>query len=80
MPRRTRFPCGGYVYHALNRAVGRAALFDKLLGYAAFEKVLRQAHDQVPMRLLAYCLIKHQPNTRRGIRAVACSARRTKAA
>src|SRR5262249_12127375 len=38
-------------------AVGRAALFDKSLDYAAFEKVLRQAHEQVPMRLLAYCLL-----------------------
>jgi putative transposase len=57
MPRRLRFASGGYVYHVLNRAVGRAKLFNKQGDYAAFEKVLRQAHDFVPMRLLAYCAL-----------------------
>ena len=57
MPRRLRFASGGYVYHVLNRAVGRAALFRKEGDYAAFEKALRQAHDFQPMRLLAYCLM-----------------------
>jgi putative transposase len=57
MPRRLRFASGGYVYHALNRAVGRATLFDKTEDYATFEKVLRQADAQVPMRLLAFCLM-----------------------
>jgi putative transposase len=57
MPRRPRFATGGFVYHALNRAVGRATLFAKPGDYAAFEKVLRQAHDWLPMRLLAYFLL-----------------------
>src|SRR5262245_13021113 len=57
MPRRLRCSSGGFVYHVLNRAVGRAPLFDKSPDYAAFEKVLRQAPDQVAMRLLAYCLM-----------------------
>lgn len=57
MPRRLRFATGGYVYHVLNRAVGRATLFRKAGDYAAFEKVLRQAHDWVAVRLLAYCLM-----------------------
>jgi putative transposase len=43
------------VYHALNRAVGRATLFDKPGDYATFLKVLRQANEQLPMRLLAWC-------------------------
>src|SRR5262249_49194666 len=55
MPRRLRAAAGGFVYHVLNRAVGRARLFDKSADYAAFEKVLRQAQDWKPMRLLAYC-------------------------
>jgi putative transposase len=55
MPRRLRFASGGYVYHVLNRAVGRATLFDKSADYAAFEKVLRQAKQWRPVRLLAYC-------------------------
>jgi len=57
MPRRLRGATGGYVYHAINRAVGRGTLFDKAGDYEAFEKVLRQAVDFVPMRLLAYCLM-----------------------
>jgi putative transposase len=48
---------GGYVYHVLNRAVGRATLFRKAGDYAAFEQVLRQAKDWQPMRLLAYCVM-----------------------
>jgi putative transposase len=54
MPRRLRAACAGFVYHVLNRGVGRATLFDKSLDYAALEKVLRQAHDRFPTRLLAY--------------------------
>src|SRR5438034_893562 len=57
MPRRLRFASGGYVYHVLNRAVGRVTLFRKDGDYAAFEKTLRQANDFQPMRLLAYCLM-----------------------
>ena len=57
LPRRLRFASGGYVYHVLNRAVGRVTLFRKDGDYAAFEKTLRQANDFQPMRLLAYCLM-----------------------
>jgi putative transposase len=48
---------GGYVYHVLNRAVGRARLFDKSGDYAAFEKVLEEAKEWQPTRLLAYCIM-----------------------
>jgi putative transposase len=57
MPRRLRCNTGGYAYHALNRAVGRATLFHKDGDYAAFEKALRQAKEWRPVRLLAYCLM-----------------------
>jgi putative transposase len=57
MPRRLRTATGGLVYHALNRAVGRATLFRKQGDYAAFEKILRQANEFCPMRLLAFCLM-----------------------
>jgi putative transposase len=57
MPRRLRFASGGYVYHALNRAVGRATLFTKAADYAAFLKVLREAKDWQPLRLLAFCVM-----------------------
>ena len=46
-----------YVYHVLNRAVGRATLFDKSADYAAFEKVLRQGHERLGMRLLHYAVL-----------------------
>lgn len=57
MPRRLRFASGGYVYHVLNRAVGRATLFRKASDYAAFEKILNQAFEFQPIRLLAYGLL-----------------------
>jgi REP element-mobilizing transposase RayT len=55
MPRRPRVATGGYVYHALNRAVGRSTIFEQVDDYAAFEEVLEEARDQVDMRLLAFC-------------------------
>jgi len=57
MARRTRCSDGGYVYHVLNRAVGRAQVFEKSPDYAAFEKVLRQAWERTHMRLLAYVIL-----------------------
>ena len=57
MPRRPRFATGGYVYHVLNRAVGRARLFEKTGDYLAFQRVLEEAREQVPMRLLAFCVM-----------------------
>ena len=57
MPRRLRHAAGGYVYHVINRAVGRATLFQKPGDYHAFRKVLEQAKDWVAMPLLAYCLM-----------------------
>src|SRR5437868_14609623 len=57
MPRRLRCADGGYVYHVLNRAVGRATLFHKPADYAAFEKVLRQAWERSAMRVLAYVIL-----------------------
>ena len=51
MTRRLRCSDAGYLYHVLNRAVGRAQIFDKSADYAAFEKVLRQAWEHTGMRL-----------------------------
>ena len=44
-------------YHVLNRGNGRAKVFHKEGDYAAFLKLLCQASERVPMRLLAYCLM-----------------------
>ncbi len=57
MPRRHRHATGGYVYHVLNRAVGRATIFETTKDYAAFEDVLEEARDQVMMRVLSFCLM-----------------------
>jgi putative transposase len=45
------------VYHVLNRGVGRRTLFHKPEDYAAFERVLAEAHQRVPIRILAWCLM-----------------------
>ena len=57
MAGRVRCSDASYVYHVLNRAVGRARLFAKPADYAAFEKALRQAWERSGMRLLSYLLM-----------------------
>ena len=57
MPRCARVAPGGYVYHALNRGVARLALFEKAGDYEAFERVLVEAVERHPIRLLGYCVM-----------------------
>ena len=57
MARRLRIDRGRIAYHVLNRRVGRSSLFKKDDDYAAFEKVLDEAHAKVPMRVISYCLM-----------------------
>lgn len=58
MPRSARLTPGGYVYHVLNRGVGRMMLFEKDADYEAFERVLRETLEAQPgIRLLTYCLM-----------------------
>ena len=57
MPRPRRAAEGGLIYHALNRANARLAIFETDEDYAAFERVLAQAVVRSDMRLLAYCLM-----------------------
>jgi len=57
MPRRRRQAPGGRIYHVLNRSVGRHTVFHKPEDYAAFERVLAEAHQRLPMRILAYTLM-----------------------
>ncbi len=44
-------------YHVLNRGNARAEVFHKDADYVAFLRLLCEASDRVPMRLLAYCLV-----------------------
>lgn len=57
MPRRPRLAAGGLAYHVLNRRVGRLPLFETSADYAAFEKILAEAHAHSRLRLAAYCLM-----------------------
>jgi REP-associated tyrosine transposase len=57
MPRRLRVASGGYAYHVLNRAVGRARIFSKTRDHEAFEEVLIAVKQRVPMRMLAWCMM-----------------------
>ena len=57
MPRRPRVATGGYVYHVLNRAVGRWQIFRKDEDFAAFEKIIGEVHERRPVRLLSYSLM-----------------------
>ena len=57
MPRRHRFADGGYVYHVLNRAVGRSTIFEQQGDYDAFLRTLEEARREVAMRVLAYCVM-----------------------
>jgi len=57
MPRRPRLAAGDLAYHVLNRRVARLPLFDKRADYAAFEKILAEAHAATRIRIAAYCLM-----------------------
>lgn len=57
MPRAPRIQPGGYVFHVLNRGNARRTIFAKPGDYAAFERIMAEAGEHVPIRLLAYCLM-----------------------
>jgi putative transposase len=57
MPRRARSIQGGLVYHVLNRSNGRHPIFRKEADYVAFERVLEEAFEREPLRILAYCVL-----------------------
>jgi REP-associated tyrosine transposase len=57
MGRPLRAATGGLVYHVLNRANARLPIFEKPADFEAFERVLIEAHQRVPMRILSYCVM-----------------------
>jgi putative transposase len=57
MPRPLRTAPGGFVYHVLNRANSKRRIFHQDRDYLAFERVLAEAQERVPMRILAWCLM-----------------------
>lgn len=57
MPRPLRTTPGGFVYHVLNRANNRRTIFHGHQDYLAFERILGEIQERVPMRILAWCLM-----------------------
>ena len=57
MPRRPRHATAGLVFHVMNRAARRLPLFEGAEDYAAFLRVVREAQDRTPLRLLCYVLM-----------------------
>ena len=57
MPRPLRTAPGGFVYHVLNRANGKRRIFECDRDYLAFERVLAEIQERVPMRILAWCVM-----------------------
>jgi putative transposase len=45
------------VYHVLNRSVGKMKMFRQDKDFEAFESLLVGAHQRLPLRLLAYCVM-----------------------
>ncbi len=59
MPRAARKAPGGQVYHVLNRAVGKMHLFGKDVDFEAFQRVMIEAHQRHPIRILSYCVLSN---------------------
>jgi putative transposase len=57
MPRTARVAPGGQVYHVLNRSVGKKRLFGNDSDFEAFERVMIEAHQRHPIRILSYAFL-----------------------
>src|SRR5271170_726239 len=57
MPRTARASRAGYCYHVLNWGNGRKTVFHKDADFDAFVKLLKEAGERTPIRLLSYCLM-----------------------
>lgn len=57
MPRPLRHAPGGLAYHVLNRGNARRPLFEAQGDYLAFESILGEVQERIPMRILAWCLM-----------------------
>ena len=59
MARRPRIAPGGWIYHVLNRAVGRMKIFNSDGDFQAFLRIVKEAQERVPMRILSYCIMSN---------------------
>jgi putative transposase len=59
MPRHNRVSPDGFVQHVLNRGDHRETLFHKPGDFRAFLLVVAEAACRIPMRILAYCIMRN---------------------
>ncbi len=59
MPRTARVAPGGLVYHVLNRSAAKFRMFRKDADYEAFERIMVEAHQRHPIRILSYCVLSN---------------------
>ncbi|MDB5357876.1 MAG: hypothetical protein JWN24_4329 [Phycisphaerales bacterium] len=57
MPRSARVAPGGFVYHVLNRSVGRMKMFRADRDFDAFMRVVSDANERHPIPILSYCVL-----------------------
>lgn len=57
MPRPKRPDIANIIYHVINRANARAAIFSNENDYWAFSKILVEAKKKFPMEILAFCIM-----------------------
>ncbi len=57
MPRPLRADIAGIIYHIINRANARLAIFKKDSDYIAFLKVLFEAREKFPVEILSFCIM-----------------------
>ncbi|MDP3792470.1 MAG: transposase [bacterium] len=57
MPRSPRIIEADEIYHVLNRSNAKVRIFETDKDYLAFEKVLFEAKEKYPIRILSYCIM-----------------------
>ena len=57
MARLPRARCGDVIFHVLNRGNARQQLFFSEKDYAFFLRLLREAQQRIPLRILKFCLM-----------------------
>ncbi len=48
------------MYHVQNRSVGKMHLFGKDADFEAFQRVMIEAHQRHPIRILSHCVLSPQ--------------------
>jgi putative transposase len=57
MARRARVAPAGLIYHVMNRTAGRFVMLRRAADFQALERVMLEAWEREPLRVLSYCLM-----------------------